>query len=71
MAAQTETIFPHRHNRDGSFDSICPMCYSTISNNENETELARDESNHVCNGQAGNVQAGVFMRAALPATRDQ
>jgi hypothetical protein len=63
MAAQTVTIFPHRHNHDGSFDSICPICYSTVSNNENETELARDESTHVCNG--------VFMRAPLPATRDR
>ena len=41
-------LFPHRQNRDGSYDSICPRCYRTISNRMTEAELARDEFRHIC-----------------------
>ena len=40
--------FPHRQNRDGSYDSICPRCFRTISNRMTEAELARDEFRHIC-----------------------
>jgi hypothetical protein len=42
------TRFPHRQNRDGSYDSICPRCYRTISNRKTEAELAKDEFRHIC-----------------------
>jgi len=41
--------FVHRHNRDGSFDSICAICFRTIANRDREFQLARDEHRHVCN----------------------
>jgi hypothetical protein len=52
MAEYTDTIFPHRRNPDGSFDSICPWCFLTVSAKRNETELAGDEKNHNCYGLA-------------------
>ena len=46
---QTRTpIFPHRRNRDGSFESICPGCFMTIAHAQNETELKSVETRHVC-----------------------
>ena len=49
MPIEIKTHFPHRRNRDDSFDSICPICYRTVSNRKDEAELARDEYKHVCN----------------------
>jgi len=40
--------FPHRYNSDGSYDSICTVCLATIATAQNEWELARYESAHVC-----------------------
>jgi hypothetical protein len=48
MAEQTNKPFPHRRNQDGSFDSICPYCFSTVSTRQNEMELTGDESGHGC-----------------------
>jgi hypothetical protein len=46
--ALTLPAFPHRLNRDGSFDSICLTCLLTITNARMEAELATHEQNHVC-----------------------
>src|SRR3569623_1773695 len=40
--------FPHRHNSDGSFDSICRHCVATIATAMDEAELARGEALHEC-----------------------
>jgi len=40
--------FPHRHNNDGTFDSICDTCYSTIARVKVEDELLPFERRHVC-----------------------
>jgi hypothetical protein len=48
MPAEQNMQFPHRHNRDGTVDSICPRCFRTISNRNTEAELARDEFRHIC-----------------------
>jgi hypothetical protein len=40
--------FPHRHNADGSHDSICTLCLATVATVQNELELAGFESAHVC-----------------------
>jgi hypothetical protein len=40
--------FPHRQNRDGSFDSICSTCLLTVTNARMEAELTNREMNHVC-----------------------
>jgi hypothetical protein len=40
--------YPHRQNRDGSIDAICPRCYVTIASSVCEAELERMEAAHVC-----------------------
>jgi hypothetical protein len=56
MAEHIFKTFPHRQNRDGTFDSICPACFLTVSNRQNEIELAGDEIKHNCfdSGQVPN-----------------
>jgi hypothetical protein len=41
-------ILPHRINRDGTFDSICPVCYQTIAQQKHELDLIEDEKSHTC-----------------------
>jgi len=40
--------FPHRHNPDGTHDSICTVCFATVATVQKEWELASHESAHVC-----------------------
>jgi len=40
--------FPHRLNRDGSFDSICAVCLVTVASVREEVELVRHEQDHAC-----------------------
>jgi hypothetical protein len=40
--------FPHRRNRDGTFDAICPRCYRTIATVNNEDALTETEHDHIC-----------------------
>ena len=47
MAIRLRT-FPHRLNRDGSFDSICLKCFLTVANTVLETELKARENIHTC-----------------------
>jgi hypothetical protein len=39
---------PHRLNKDGGFDSICPVCALTIGTKEREADLAEVEREHLC-----------------------
>lgn len=41
-------FYPHRKNRDGSFDSICTMCYQTIATGSCESHLQAVEDVHMC-----------------------
>jgi hypothetical protein len=41
--------FPHRLNRDGTYDSICTICHQTVATAKNEKDLFRHEFDHVCN----------------------
>lgn len=41
--------FSHRHNPDGTFDSICRECFITVATTQYESELASKERSHVCN----------------------
>jgi hypothetical protein len=43
-----EAKFPHRHNADGTWDSICKRCFNTVAHCETESELALHEKEHVC-----------------------
>ena len=40
--------FVHRHNRDGTHDSICPACLATVATTQNEAELRANERAHLC-----------------------
>jgi hypothetical protein len=46
--AITLRTYPHRLNRDGSFDSICLKCFATIANTPTERELKAREKVHTC-----------------------
>jgi hypothetical protein len=48
MAAEPNTFYPHRHNRDGTFDSICLKCFLTVAHTETEAELLAYDRVHVC-----------------------
>ena len=48
MAFTLPTLFPHRQNRDRSFDSICPTCFATIANEKSESDLATSDRDHIC-----------------------
>ena len=41
-------LFHHRHNRDGSFDSICAGCLLTVGCVAVESELTDHENAHTC-----------------------
>jgi hypothetical protein len=40
--------FQHRRNRNGTYDSICLDCFTTIATAKRKTNLYRHESTHVC-----------------------
>lgn len=40
--------FPHRMNKDGTIDSICPHCFVTIGCSTWEADLDRIEAAHIC-----------------------
>ena len=48
MASQPKCRFPHRHNRDGSHDSICISRYATVASARNEADLTQQEQDHAC-----------------------
>ena len=43
-----ETLFPHRLNEEGSYDSICRACFATVVRGKAKGELAAYEEAHVC-----------------------
>ena len=49
MTYQAKPTFPHRHNRDGTVDSICSECLLTVATVSVERELTQHEEAHVCN----------------------
>ena len=48
MVYEQLAFYPHRHNKDGSFDSICLSCFATIATANTEAELAEYDKSHVC-----------------------
>jgi hypothetical protein len=49
MAAELNTFYPHRRNRNGTFDSICLKCFLTVAHTKTEPELLAYDRLHVCN----------------------
>jgi hypothetical protein len=48
MPITRKKLYPHRHNYDGSFDSICRTCYATVGHASDEAMLAELEKTHSC-----------------------
>ena len=46
MAFQPAPFFPHRRNKDGSFNSICLKCFATVASHMTEEELKDQDKNH-------------------------
>lgn len=44
----SENNFKRRHNQDGSYDSLCPLCFRTIGTRLRQEELDQDERIHIC-----------------------
>jgi hypothetical protein len=42
--------FPHRRNRDGTYDSICRRCAATVATAALEADLLEHEMKHKCPG---------------------
>jgi hypothetical protein len=71
--ANTPTLYPHRKNRDGSYDSICPSCFATIARSNVEAELAAFDRGHRCDSsflaERGQFAEAESMRLAAPDQR--
>jgi hypothetical protein len=50
MAQSLSPMFPHRHNPDGTIDSICARCFVTIATEGRESDLQEAEDAHICSG---------------------
>jgi hypothetical protein len=48
MIDALNTVYPHLHNRDGSFDSVFRTCFATAAHAKDEAGLAEQERNHCC-----------------------
>ena len=48
MMTKSKNGFPHRKNRDGSYDSICPHCFLTVASGASPQELDLQERVHAC-----------------------
>jgi hypothetical protein len=46
--ARPDTFYPHRRNKDGSYDSICLTCFATVASGGSEAELQDFDKKHVC-----------------------
>ena len=48
MADAPSDLFSHRHNANGTHDSICRRCYATIATEHDQDDLLAQEAGHVC-----------------------
>jgi hypothetical protein len=48
MDSRSAMYYPHKRNKDGSFNSICLVCFRTVASHMTEDELAQEEKKHVC-----------------------
>jgi len=48
MSESSVPAFKHRHNREGTWDSICVKCYLTVATAANEEGLCTAEEAHDC-----------------------
>ena len=48
MPSRKIPLFAHRHNSDGSWDTICSSCVATVARERIEANLAPHELAHTC-----------------------
>ena len=48
MMANHSTLYTHRRNDDGSYDSICRACFESVARSLPESKVARYEKAHEC-----------------------
>jgi len=48
MAKNPVICYPHRKNKDGTYDSICTRCFATVARTYSEAALAEHDKKHVC-----------------------
>ena len=48
MTHAEDVAYAHRHNRDGSIDSICKTCFATVAQVQDEVTLTQHERTHCC-----------------------
>src|SRR5258708_40170262 len=48
MIANNSTLYRHRRNEDGSYDSICRVCFESVARCKQESKLAQYEKVHEC-----------------------
>jgi hypothetical protein len=61
MTAIRIPFFPHRLNKDGTYDSICLQCYATVANARTSAELEEYDVKHVC-GEYSSAKPGLLGR---------
>jgi hypothetical protein len=57
-------VFIHRMDPDGSFESICPVCFETAGRQDREEDLERAEQGHACDPD-GLGKLAYFWNSAL------
>jgi len=62
--------FLHRTNRDGSYDSICPLCVATVATSADEDGLLVHERKHVCDPQQVNLLKKLPKKSIQPLSKD-
>jgi hypothetical protein len=63
MLTLLKPSFAHRHNPDGSLDSICTKCYQTVETAIEEEDLAGVERSHDCEELARSKHADLGKKA--------
>jgi hypothetical protein len=53
MTIDVQYPYVHRHNSDGTHDTICLECFRTVSGAINEAELLDAEQIHQCSDLIG------------------
>lgn len=71
MAVTTCHPFVHRHNPDGTVNSICSMCFETVAREGDEAALISAQTYHACKGiQRGKRLSSLdFQRPKLSQSR--
>ena len=60
--ASKPKLYPHRRNKDGSYDSICLTCFATVGGRKPDGQLAESNKAHVCDS-AFLAERGIFTQS--------